>query len=95
MLNEALRLIRKFHGIKQSTLATELSISKSYLSEIEKGIKNPTIELLDKYSERFDMPTSSLLLFAEKLESKTHAENVRIKAAKKIIKLMKWITNEK
>lgn len=95
MLNEALRLIRRFHGIPQSTLASELSISKSYLSEVEKGTKKPTIELLDKYSERFDMPPSSLLLFSEKLDGKKRSENVRIKAANKIIKLMKWIANEK
>ena len=37
MLSEALRLIRVFHDMKQTELADRLSISKSYLSEIEGG----------------------------------------------------------
>ncbi len=35
MLDDALKQIRVFHQIKQIDLAKELSISRSYLSEIE------------------------------------------------------------
>ena len=40
MINDALVAIRKYHGISQTDLSTQLGISNSYLSEIEKGKKN-------------------------------------------------------
>ena len=53
MLSEALRLIRVFHDMKQTELADRLSISNSYLSEIEGGKKQPKIELIQRYSSEF------------------------------------------
>lgn len=40
MINRALKTIRLYHNLKQSELADNLCISKSYLSEIESGKKN-------------------------------------------------------
>ena len=37
MINEALRLIRVFHDLKQFELADRLKVSKSHISEIESG----------------------------------------------------------
>ncbi|NRX73843.1 transcriptional regulator with XRE-family HTH domain [Clostridium beijerinckii] len=39
MINESLRLLRVFHDLKAIDLAKKLSISQSYLSEIENGKK--------------------------------------------------------
>ena len=39
MQSDALRLVRVFHDMSQTALAERLGISKSYLSEIEKGEK--------------------------------------------------------
>ena len=41
MLSEALRLTRVSHDVKQTELADRLGISKSHLSEIEKGSSSP------------------------------------------------------
>ena len=68
MLSEALRLIRVFHDMKQNELAARLGISNSHLSEIEAGKKQPTIELISRYSSEFRIPSSSILFFAEHLE---------------------------
>ena len=92
MLNKALRLVRVFHDINQSQLAKKLEISRSYLSEIESGKKSPSIELLDKYSDIFDIPPSSLLLFSEKLEKNTFSEKARVTVAGKILKIMDWLS---
>ena len=45
-----------------------LGISKSYLSEIENNKKQPSLELLKKYSEIYDMKLSSLILLSENYE---------------------------
>ena len=71
MLSEALRLIRVFHDLKQNELAERLSISQSFLSEIESGKKTPTNELIAKYANEFDLPISSIWFFDENLNSGT------------------------
>ena len=92
MLNTALLLIRKFHNLSLSETAIALSVSKSHLSEIEGGKKNPSLELLNKYSTHFEMPLSSILFFAESQESDKPAVNrVRQMINKKTLKLLEWV----
>ncbi len=57
MLSEALRLIRVFHDMSQRDLAARLGIGTPYLSEIEAGKKEPTLQLLRRYATEFKMPT--------------------------------------
>ena len=90
MLNEALRLIRAYHDISQTQLCSELGVSNSYLSEIESGKKSPSLELLKKYSERFDVPVSSLLFFSENLDNKTITDTLRVGAARKVVSILHW-----
>jgi transcriptional regulator with XRE-family HTH domain len=65
MFDRSLKVIRQYHRINQSDLADRLGISRSYLNEIEKGKKEPSIDVLRRYSEYFKIPMSSLMLFAE------------------------------
>lgn len=67
-MGEALRLLRIFNGYKSAELAKKLELSQSYVSELENGKKQPTIEVLDKYAKVFEMKKSTLMLFAESLE---------------------------
>lgn len=90
MLNEALRLIRAYHDLSQTALCAELGISNSYLSEIESGKKQPTLDLLNRYSERFGIPVSSLMFFSENLTGGV-TNGVRLGAAKKVISLLQWV----
>lgn len=91
MLNEALRLIRVFHDMKQNEAAAMLGISKSYLSEIEKGRKEPSLDLLRKYQDSFDIPTSSIMFFAENLGKSPASEKARTFVASKVLSIMKFI----
>ena len=68
MLSEALRLIRVFHDLKQVDAAVRLGVSKSHLSEVEAGKKAPSMDLVQRYAEAFDLPLSSILFFAERLD---------------------------
>lgn len=92
MIHQALKNIRLFHNIKQSDLSVRLGISSSYLSEIESGKKSLSLELLDKYSEIFDIPVSSLLFFSENLESndKSLASKFQKKSSKLLNRLLEW-----
>lgn len=52
-LNEKLRKIRKEKNISLERLSKEIKMSKSYLWELEKGTKNPTVKTLDKLARFF------------------------------------------
>lgn len=93
MLNQALRLIRTYHDFSQTELCSELGVSNSYLSEIESGKKQPTLELLKKYSEMFDIPLSSILFFSENLDKQKSSDKIRKNIAGKIISMLEWNEN--
>jgi transcriptional regulator with XRE-family HTH domain len=59
-----LKSLRKFNRMTQEELSSKLGISRSYLCEIEKGKKNPTLELIYKYSEVFDIEPCLILQFS-------------------------------
>lgn len=96
MLYQALKLLRKYHGMTQKDLANRLGISNSYLSEIETGVKKDsiTIELLEKYADAFGIPVSSLLLFSEQIDPKRRTDRLRVQAASKILKVLSWIDEQ-
>lgn len=92
MINRALRLLRTYHDLTQAALAKRLEISGSYLSEIESGTKQPSLEILDKYAAIFKIPVSSILLFSEHLaDGKARSGRLRVTAADKILKLLEWL----
>ena len=87
MINESLRLLRIFHDLKAIDLAKKLSISQSYLSEIENGKKKPSLELIEKYSEVFKIKPSTILFFSEEIEQNSLKGNMK----ELMIKFMKII----
>lgn len=90
MLNQALRLIRAYHDFSQTELCAELGVSNSYLSEIESGKKQPSLDILKKYSEKFDIPLSSILFFSENLETPKPSDKIKKNIAGKIISMLEW-----
>lgn len=91
MLHRALRLMRVFHDLSQKDLAEKLDISKSYLSEIESGKKQPTLLLLDRYSEAFDIPVSSIMFFSEHIGEKPSHKKLKTAISSKILKILEFI----
>lgn len=91
MYKRALRLIRIFHGLSQSQLAKNISLSKSYISELEQGRKQASLDVLQKYADFFRIPLSSLLLFAEQSEKADFAERGRVAFAGKVLKMLDWV----
>jgi transcriptional regulator with XRE-family HTH domain len=90
VINEALRLVRLFHNVKQRDLADALGLSPSHLSEIESGKKQVTMEILQKYADYFNVPASSLLYFAEHKNNRGEKQ-ISNPIATKALKMLDWI----
>ena len=88
-MGEALRLLRIFNGYKSADLAKKLELSQSYVSELENGKKQPTMEVLDKYAKVFEMKKSTLMLFAESLEGEEIKNDKKQRIARAGMKLLK------
>lgn len=67
-VHEQLKFIRKHHNLTQKELGGKLGISNTYLSEIENGNRRIHIDLLEKYSEIFEISIGSILVFSQVLE---------------------------
>ena len=91
MIGEALRLIRVFHDIKLNALASDLEISKGYLSEIESSKKQPKMDLIEKYSKYFSIPSSTILFFSEELDK--HKGPFEMNFRNKILKFLQAVEN--
>lgn len=88
-MGEALRLLRIFNGYKSAELAKKLELSQGYVSELENGKKQPTMEVLDKYAKVFEMKKSTLMLFAESLEGEEIKNDKKQRIARAGMKLLK------
>ena len=93
MLHSALKATREFHRLRLTDLADRIGISKSYLSQIENGKKPVTLEIIEKYSQCFDIPASSLMFFAEHIDDTNIQGKFKKMFAGKILKIMEWINS--
>jgi transcriptional regulator with XRE-family HTH domain len=91
MLGEALRLIRVYHDLKQREAAERLGVSTSYISEIERGTKTPTLDVVGRYSKEFDIPVSSIMFFSESLAQGGPMDTARTFVAGKVLALMQFL----
>lgn len=94
MINKALKLVRQYHNINQTQLASKLSISTSYISELESGKKEPSIEMLQRYAQHFNVPLSSLIVFSETLGGSQNINKARAFISKKMLKILEWIADQ-
>ncbi len=94
LLGKVLRHIRVFNNYSQTDLANKLKVSRSYMSEIESGIKVPTIEFLQKYSDFANIPLSNIILFAEQKSNKGIKSKMRRSLTRAAINLLDWIVGE-
>ena len=53
--------IRKEKGFSQEELAFECDMHRTYISGIERGIRNPTITIISKIAGALGVPPSRLL----------------------------------
>jgi len=77
-LGTALRKIRRERDYTQEGFAKLLGISRSFLSEIETGRKNPSVQQLQDISMELQIPVAVLYLKAMGLDDIPHANRDEI-----------------
>ena len=88
MINEALALARMYWGFSQIEMAEELGVSQAMVSEIERGSKAVSMEMLDRYSVALGVRKSQLLFFAEEIEGHGPVRKGRLIVAQKALQIL-------
>jgi len=65
-LGLAVRQQRENRGLSQEALALQVDLDRTYVSGIERGIRNPTVATLLRLTKALGVPPSALLKAAEK-----------------------------
>jgi len=56
-----IKLLRTAEGLPQKDLAEKLGVSRSYLCQIEKEAREPSMDLLRRIADEFGMPVGLLV----------------------------------
>ena len=56
-----LRQIRKTRGWSQEDLAFESGLDRTYISGVERGVRNPTVLVLQELAQALKVPAARLL----------------------------------
>lgn len=64
LLGANVRHHRKLKGMSQEELALEAGMERSYVSDLERGTRNPSVRALGRLAEALDVHPHELLLTA-------------------------------
>lgn len=73
LIGENIRSLRRTKGLSQEQLALRAEINASYMGQVERGEKNPTIDVLNKISQALQTPLEQIINF--KASHQEHDEN--------------------
>jgi transcriptional regulator with XRE-family HTH domain len=62
---QLLKKLRMEKGISQEAFALNTGLHRTYISQLERGLKSPSLRTIDKICQELDL---SLLQFVEQLE---------------------------
>ena len=58
---DVLREIRQEKGLSQEELADRAGLHRTYISQIERGLKSPSLRSVEQITEALEIPMSSLI----------------------------------
>lgn len=64
-VGQNLKRFRKERGLSQEELAFECGLHRTYLSGVERGVRNPTVLVLEEIAVALGIPAWQLLAEAE------------------------------
>jgi len=56
-----LRKLRQAKGVSQEAFADEAGLHRTYISDLERGARNPSITIIEKLARALDVPLGALL----------------------------------
>lgn len=62
LLGENVRRYRKLRGMTQEQLALDAQMERSYVSDLERGTRNPSVRALGRLAEALDVEPHQLLM---------------------------------
>jgi len=65
-ISSNIKRVRKEQGISQEKLALKADVDRSYMSQIERCLANPSIDAILRISNALDVAPSELLQLAKK-----------------------------
>ena len=65
-ISSNIQRIRKEQGVSQEKLALKADVDRSYMSQIERCLANPSIEAILRISNALEVAPSELLLLTKK-----------------------------
>jgi len=83
-LHEKIKRLRKEHGMSQAKLAEFTGVHKAHFSRLERGVYQPSIDLLRKIAQALDVTTDYLLnddvdeISPVRVEDKSLLERVKL-----------------
>ena len=69
-----MRLRRAELGITQADLAEQSGTDRSYIGQVERGERNPTLDVVKRLAEALRRKPSTLLDAAERIEEEARAQ---------------------
>jgi transcriptional regulator with XRE-family HTH domain len=60
-LGRNLRSLRQAKGLSQEAFAEEAGLHRTYVSDLERGARNPSLTVIDKLARALDVPAGRLL----------------------------------
>lgn len=61
LVGQNIAKLRKQRGLSQEELAFDTDLHRTYISGIERGIRNPTIVNIEKIAKALNVPPSELM----------------------------------
>jgi transcriptional regulator with XRE-family HTH domain len=80
-----------FFALLPVELAQRLKVSKSHVTEIESGKTTPSLNLLERYAQTFEVPVSAIVFFAEHLDGIDREAAIKQLLSPKMVSLMEYL----
>jgi transcriptional regulator with XRE-family HTH domain len=68
-VGKRIKIVRQRSGLTQDQLAEQVGLSPKYISGIERGVENPTMDILIRLAKMLGVEPYDLFLFGESEES--------------------------
>lgn len=59
-LGRAIKAVRKAQGMTQEALAAEAKLHPTYISDVERGVRNPSWDVVARLAEGMGVPVSTI-----------------------------------